>query len=94
LFDTPRTLEAPPGPLPQICPTPGHTPLVEPDERSAAEAAPPVATVTVDSRTTALVAVTHHRDILRNIDTLPIARRTRQRSPGASSLTYTLSVVT
>jgi hypothetical protein len=81
LFETPRTLEAPPGPVPQICPTPGHTPLLEPEERSAAVAAWLFANVTIDSSTTALAALAHHQDILRIIETLPIARRTCQRVP-------------
>ena len=81
LLETPRTFEAPPGPFPQTWPTPGHTPLVEPDARSAAEAAEVLVKVAVEMTTTALAAVTHHQDILRNINTLPIALRTGNGRP-------------
>ena len=81
LVETPRTLEAPPGPGPQIWPTPGHTPLVEPDERSAAEATELPAIATAETRITVLAAAAHHQDILRNINTLPIALGARKRAP-------------
>jgi hypothetical protein len=81
LSETPRTLEAPPGPLPQIWPTPGHTPVVEPDDRTAARAVELPANATVEMSTVALTAVAHHQDILRNIETLPIALVTRERRP-------------
>jgi hypothetical protein len=51
---------------------PGHTPLVDPDACSAAEAAESPDDATAESNSTALAAVAHHQDILRNICTLPL----------------------
>ena len=59
----------------------GHTPLVEPDERSAAEATELPAIATAETRITVLAAAAHHQDILRNINTLPIALGARKRAP-------------
>jgi hypothetical protein len=81
LVETPRTLELPPGPGPQIWPTPGHMPLPEPDARSAAEATELPASDTVEISITVLAAAVHHQDILRNINTLPIALGARERPP-------------
>ena len=89
LSDTPRTLEAPPGPGPQIWPTPGHTPLAELEVRTAAEATELPAKATVEMSTIAAAAAVSQREILPSSFQHPLyvrAQNGRTRSlPGSSA---------